>query len=312
MTNVAAMSSGQKIGEAMSRSLSQLLPEARREVEAMLTPTSLAIITAGLVVWAGSHLFGAGEIMDVILLGFGMVAVGTGTVDGFSELAKFTVTAINAKSDAELTQAGKHFARAIDVLGITVISAVLLRQSAGKVIARGTPKFRGMVKVSPPPLAGAKPKITFFSEPLFDNKGRLVNGSCSIYGDIKIWLGNTLEQQYHHLLHELGHQIFAPKIAPLREFRASLSMSGYLRSAWLQYLEEALVEGRAAFLTKGVGDALLSLNFPIKNGYVTVSQLAEEGIAVSNIIIGGLKYAVYVKKMEELFSSIPENVCATE
>jgi hypothetical protein len=312
MTNIIGMSSGQRIGEAMKRSLPELLPEARREVEAMLTPASLTVITAGLVVWAGSHLFGAGEIMDVILLGFGVVAIGAGAVDGFSELAKFTVTAINAKSDPELTQAGKHLARAIDVLGITAVSAVLLRQSASKVIARGTPKFRGMVKVGPPPPAGIQPKVSFFSEPRLDGNGQLVNGSCSIYGEIKIWLGNTLEQQYHHLMHEVGHRMFAPTFGPLREFRASLSMSGYLRSAWLMYLEEAIVEARAALITKGAGDALLAVNFPIKNGYVMISQLAEEGIAVSNIIIGSMRYVVFVKRTEELFTAIQENVCVSE
>lgn len=304
--DVMAMSDGQKFEEAMQRSLPMLLPEARRQVEAMLTPTSVAFIAAGLAVWAASHLFGAGEIMDVILLGLGLVTLGMGAITGGEELARFVVTAQRAKTDGDLTIAAEHFAKAIDILGITAVSAVLLRQSAKTVIARGVPRFRPTPRVGPPPPPGAKPTILYTVKQMFDNRGRLVNGSCSAYGDIKIWLGNTLAKQKHVEIHELGHRIFTPKLAILREFRATTAMSGYLRSAWLQFLEETMVEARASFIGKGAGEALLSLSFPIKNGYVTISQLAEEMIAVENIVIGGLKYGVYVNEI--LYSINPPQV----
>lgn len=306
MTNVLAMSTEQKIGEAIKLSIPMLLPEARRQVEAMLTTTSVKIIAAGLAAWAVSHLFGVGEIMDVILLGFGAIAIGAGAGTGCSEMVEFVKTAMSARSEGDLKISAQHLARAIDILGITFVSFLFLRQSAKPVIARGIPRFNPMPKVGPPPPAGFKPLIRFTAEQVIDSQGRVANASCSIYGEITIWLRNTADSQRHLLLHELGHRMFAPKMAILREFRATVSMSGYLRSAWLQFLEEAIVEARASFIEKGLGDALLSLQFPIKAGYVTITQLFEESLAFGNIVVGGMKYGVYMNEIN--YSPMPENV----
>jgi hypothetical protein len=70
-TEIARMSSADKIGEAMRRSLPHLPEGARALVESMLSPGSLALIAGTIAVWAGSHFFGVGEVVDVILLGVG-------------------------------------------------------------------------------------------------------------------------------------------------------------------------------------------------------------------------------------------------
>lgn len=298
------MSKEKKLEEAMRRSLSMLLPEARRQIEAMLTPTSIAFIGGGLAAWAASHLFGAGEIMDLVLLGLGAVTLGMGAITGGEELAKFTVTALNARNDRDFDIAARHFARAVNILGITAISAVFLRQSAKTVIARGRPRLRLDFRPSSVPPPGFKPTVTYTMQKMVDGKGRVVDGSCSIYGDIVIWLGNSIEKQHHVLLHELGHRMLTPKLAFLREFRGNANMTAYLRSAWVQYLEEVIAEAHAGFYEKGLGEALLSVKFPIKNGYVTISQLAEEFIALTNIVVGGLKYGVYMNDI--LYSISPE------
>lgn len=307
--NVISMSKEQKIIKAMELSLPHLVPEARRQIEAMLTSTSVAIIAAGLAVWAASHLFGAGEILDVVLLGLGLITLGAGAVKGGEELAKFTMVALNARTPGDLDIAGQHFARAIDILGITAVSAVLMKQSANAVVARGMPKFQPKPVVGPPPPPGFKPAVRYVAE-LVDALGRRAEGSTSAFGEITLWIGNTVERQKHVLLHELGHQIFAPKLAILREFRATASMSGYLRSAWLRFLEEALVEARATFIQQGAADALLSLSFPLKKGYVTITQLFQETLAFENIVIGGMKYGVYLNEL--MYSAMPENVCEAD
>jgi len=51
----------------------------------MLRPESIAIIAGTLIAWAGSHCFGIGEIVDVILLGVGFAVLGLSVVDGASE-----------------------------------------------------------------------------------------------------------------------------------------------------------------------------------------------------------------------------------
>ncbi len=60
LTNVdiVRMSSTEKIGASLRRSLPHLPAEARSVVESMLRPEALAIIAGTLVVWAESHFFG--------------------------------------------------------------------------------------------------------------------------------------------------------------------------------------------------------------------------------------------------------------
>jgi hypothetical protein len=76
---IARMSPADRIAEAMRRALPLLPSDARSVVEAMLRPESIALITGTLVLWAGSHLFGVGEMVDVVLLGAGVLAFGYAT-----------------------------------------------------------------------------------------------------------------------------------------------------------------------------------------------------------------------------------------
>lgn len=58
---LAELSPEQRVGEAMRRAIPFLPGEARGAVEAMISPESLMIIAASLLLWAGSHAFGVGE-----------------------------------------------------------------------------------------------------------------------------------------------------------------------------------------------------------------------------------------------------------
>ena len=55
MPNVLTMDPQGKIGESLRRSLPLLPGEARTQVEALLTPASLAIVSDTLLLWGGSH-----------------------------------------------------------------------------------------------------------------------------------------------------------------------------------------------------------------------------------------------------------------
>src|SRR5690606_15063851 len=125
--SVLRMSKADKISEAMRRSLPHLPLEARRVVEGMLRPETIAIVSGTLMVWAGSHFFGVGEIVDIILLGVGVVALGFAVFEGAGELYEFGTTALSAHSSGQLDEAGQHFARAVTLLGISTVQAVLLR-----------------------------------------------------------------------------------------------------------------------------------------------------------------------------------------
>lgn len=74
--SVPSMSQAEKVDEAMRRSLPHLPNAAKGVVESLLKPETIAIVTGTLVLWAGSHFVGVGEIVDAILLGVGVVFVG--------------------------------------------------------------------------------------------------------------------------------------------------------------------------------------------------------------------------------------------
>ena len=294
MGDVSRMSKQEKIGEAMRRSLPLLPAEAQEQVKAMLTPTSLSIAAGTLIVWAGSHFFGVGEIVDVILLVVGAAFLGLSVFSGAGELYDFATTAINAQNDAALDEAAKHFAKAVNILGITVISAILLKKSANPVIARGRPQIRPMPRLGVPPAAGVRPTITRPFK-VFQG-GREILGDCDFWGNIRVSRNQSLTEQRLTLYHEWVHSVLSPKFGPFRQIRAQLKASAYHRSAIMKALEEAMAESYAQLRVHGLQNILVGITFPVKGGYVTISQLVGEGVAIGNITIGGLHFGVYLKE----------------
>jgi hypothetical protein len=294
---VTQMSPRDKVAAAMQRSLPLLPGDVRSTVRQMLEPGSLALIAGTLVVWAGSQFFGVGEIVDVILLGIGFVALGFSVFEGARELYDFATTAVGARSEQDLDAAAGHFARAVTLLGISVVQAVLLRGQARTVAARGEPRIYPREPAAPPPPAGNELRL---SRPASLPGGTL--GTTDAYGAIQVSRDQSLTEQRLTLLHELVHRYLSPRTGPFRQLRAELSMSAYARSALLRYLEEALAEGYAQLRVNGLAKALLAYRFPLQGGYMTVSQLAGEGLAIGTIVLGGALFYVSVS-----LGPIPEN-----
>lgn len=289
MAEVLEMSVTDRVGEAMRRALPLLPGEARTTVMAMLQPQALAIVAATLVVWAGSHFFGVGEIVDVILLVVGFAALGMSVFSGAGELSDFVQKAVNGRSDAELDEAAEHFAKAVSLLGISAIQALLMRGATRTVMERGIPKVEPLSNVGTPPPAGNELRL---SRPDSLPGGTL--GTTGAFGDITIARNQSLGDQRITLFHELVHRYFSPRTGPLRQLRAQLSWSAYSRSALLRYLEEALAEGYGQLRVNGLAEALGAYRFPIQNGYVTVSRLMIEGMHIGTILLGGTSFWVGV------------------
>jgi hypothetical protein len=274
----------------MRRSLPLLPAEARHQVQALISPESLGIIAGTLLLWAGSHFFGAGEIVDVILLTLGFAVLGLSMFSGGQELYNFASTAIGARTDADLQRAAHHFATAVNILGISLISALLLRRSARAVVARGRPSVRPMPNVGTPPAPGARPRITRpFSPP-----GAL--GETDWWGNIAGTRNQTLTEQRLTLYHEWVHRVLSPRISPMRQLGAQLRASGYWRSALLRYMEEAMAESYAQLRVHGLEKILVGIRFPIDGGYLTVFQVATEGVAIGNITISGALFTVRIEE----------------
>ena len=199
---IAVMSNVDRIGEAMRRSLPHLPDDAKRVVEAMLQPETLAIIAGTLVLWAGSHFFGIGEIVDVILLVVGGIFLGFAVFEAAGKLYDFANGAINAKTDDDLEQAGKDFARAVVLLGISTIQAILLRGQARPVIARGRPQTHPRLRMPPPPPRGQGLKL---SRPSSIPGGSL--GETDVYGAIVVARNQSMREQRLTLYHEMVHRL---------------------------------------------------------------------------------------------------------
>ncbi len=283
-----------KIAEAIRRSLPMLPKEARKQVEALLSPATIVIISATLLAWLGAHFIGIGEYVDIVLLGAGFVALGMQVFDGARELLGFVTTAVNAETDEDLNRAALHFAAAVNILGIATVSAVLLRSNVRAVRARASARggkivqFHPRPDVGPVPAPGTRPTIT--------RTLRLPAGEgfTDQWGNITVSRRGSLADKSIALYHELVHRFFTPRTGPLLRLRVEMNVTAYQRSAFIQYLEEALAEGFAQFRTHGFRQGvILEVRFPVANGYVSVSQLREEGTAIGSIVLGGSRFSVF-------------------
>jgi len=298
MADVATMPTRQRLAEVLSRSKKYLSPDLGRAIDSFLSPVNLAILAGTLTVWAGSHFFGVGEIVDVLLLVVGAFTIGWSVEEVGELLYTFANKTVNARTDADLDTAARAFSKAVVLAGITTVMALLMRKSVKDIqAARGTnvldamrPQDPGLPAVGSDPAAGklwSKPGIT--SDPTLPPG----EGSTSPFGEVRISSQGSATQQALARLHESVHQFLTPKFGYLRTFRVQLGMSAYLRSAFLQYLEEAIAETVAQVRVVGGFSAFLEgVKFPVANGYVTISDLASEGAAIGTITAGTQTFTV--------------------
>lgn len=127
-----------RLAEVLRRSKKNFGPDVGAAIDALLSKTNLSILAGTLFLWGGSHLFGVGEIVDVILLAVGAFTIGWSIADVAKDLYTFGDRTINAKTDSDLDQAAQAFSHAIVLAGITVVMAVLLRRSVKEIqVTRG-------------------------------------------------------------------------------------------------------------------------------------------------------------------------------
>jgi hypothetical protein len=290
------MSPAEKVGEAMKRSLPLLAPQARAEVERMLTPEALATIAAVLSIWVGAHFVGIGEIVDIVLVVAGVAVIGLAVFEGIEELLTFGGSALRAGSEAELDVAALHFAKAVSILGVQTVLAVLFRGAPktwkGGRIDVGTPPKYVKGALSRPPLRSTR------AMPAGE-------GATMPWGEIIISrLGSTTDRRLV-ALHEAVHRRLTPKLNILRQFRVSGRTASYVRSPLSKYLEEALAETVAQVGVNGLRSAFTGISFPVTNGYVTllrkgvsgdrilypvIPELA--GLVVGGFVLGGDSYEI--------------------
>jgi hypothetical protein len=259
---IAALGAPQRIAAALERALPRLAPAARTEVERLLDPRILGILATVLAGWLMLHVTGIGQIVDAVLMAAGALAIGVAVFDGIEHLLAFAALAQRARTEADLERAAEHFAKAVAILGIQTVLAVLLRGAPKTFRTRPldvgkAPPFAVGLRMEPPPLrvSGLEPAGT---------------GGTTPWGEIVISRHGSATDRRLTALHESVHRLLTPKLAPLRVFRIRQNATSYAYSALRMYLEEALAETYAQVSVHGVRATVDGLSFPVRNGYVTV------------------------------------------
>lgn len=123
---------------------------------------------------------------------------------GAAELFDFAMGAYRARADADLERAGQHFARAVVILGISTVQAILMRGQGRNVAARGKPQVHERISVSEPPASVEKLRI---ARPKSISGGQL--GTTDAFGAIRVSRNQPISEQRITLYHELVHRFFA-------------------------------------------------------------------------------------------------------
>lgn len=145
---IARMNDVDRVAEGIRRGVSVLSPALQAQLQGLLTPQALAVASGFFVAWLVSHAVGIGFVVDALLLGLGVAAVGLAVFSGIDEWVQFGSGAIGARNNAQLDAASMHFAQGVSILGVQAVIALLLR--------RAPQTFRGgrLPVGAPPPNAG--------------------------------------------------------------------------------------------------------------------------------------------------------------
>ncbi len=158
--DVAGMSTMDKLAEAIKRSEKYGGDELIGKLAELLTPQSLAMIAGTVILFAvleGSTAGAAG----VALIALSAAMMGPEVYQVVGDINGFISTAVSAKDEAALDQAGKYFAKAAVAISVDILVAVLLHRptkAATPKIQAGARAAGEFLKSNLPPAGGAHPQ----------------------------------------------------------------------------------------------------------------------------------------------------------
>ncbi|HWB12563.1 MAG TPA: hypothetical protein VG826_25280 [Pirellulales bacterium] len=135
--DVASWSDTRKLMAAAQRTTDKLPAEMREEFAALFTRQNAAITAAVLAAWGASHAVGAGEAIDAVLVALAVATVGVQAFQGGRELGEFLLLAGGAKTENDLEAASQHLAKAVTLLGVATVTALIMRWRPGAGTAAG-------------------------------------------------------------------------------------------------------------------------------------------------------------------------------
>jgi hypothetical protein len=288
------MSSSERIGAALQRSLRHLAPDARDEVMKCLSPEALEVMAAVIAIWVGAHFIGVGEAVDIILCVVGVFSLGMSVFEGIEHVWKFAQESYNADDEDDLEDAAQHFAKAVAILWIQAVLAVLFKNRPRS--SRGGPRNVGTAPSQPGSALVAKPR-------LLPTRTMLAGeGGTYEWGDILISRFGTPDDRRLAAVHESVHRFLVPRLKILRAFRVRNRVQSYDRSALSKYLEEALAETIAQVSVNGFRATFRGVVFPVKERYVTLLKVDGQrlpflpevgGLVVGGFLVHGMKFQIW-------------------
>lgn len=269
--------------------------EAWNTLETLLTPEALAIMTATTTVWAASHFIGVGEVADLVVVIVAASTLGMSALEAIDQVFSCVLAVRSAKHKDDLDRGAKHLAKAINLVGVEAISAILFKRrarpykGAGKLKPAKLPADPGLL----PGRAGGLAYKPTINPTVIPEKG--VMGYTTKYGDIYYDVRYPDLAKRAAILHEKVHSALTPKLYFMREFRANLRMGSLNKSATLLYIEEMWAETVSLIGTQGVRSGIKGFSFPVKNGYVTVSEICIEtaGHLMGPVNVAGKSWVAY-------------------
>lgn len=127
------MSNSDKLGEAIRHAAGRLPGQARDQALALVDPTNLAIMAGALAIWVGAQATPVGWVVNIAMLGAGVVAAGAQAVEVARELRDFALGVLGADDTTDLRAAGDHLAKAVAMVGVDLVVALLLKKAVVKV-----------------------------------------------------------------------------------------------------------------------------------------------------------------------------------
>ena len=288
LPNIAGVSVEERLRMTIEVTTPKVAPEVGQQLKQLLQPQTLAIAAGILVIWAGLHFTGVGEVADAAILVVGWIALGAAAWQGARELVAFAIGVKQARTPQDIDRAADHLAKAIGLIGIQAVLSLLMH-TAPKPYREPSnlpsKYWKGWWNLGAPPRSPAgrwayRPTVQAVSPEQL--RGAL--GSTSVWGDIKVSSALSEPDARITLLHEQVHAALTPKLYLLRDLRVQIKTQGYHRAVILRYIEETMAETYAMLATKGLDfNALVSgIKFPVTSqGYgITLSKVGAEARAI--------------------------------
>lgn len=291
MPPVAVLPLDAKVKLVVTNAAGKLPAAVAQELVKLIEPLALALMVGVLTAWGLAHFVGVGFAADLVLLVVGVAALGGVALEAGREIADFVTKTSQARSAADIEAAGSHLAKAVTLIGVQAMMAILLKRRPATLQGPTFP----MSRFSRGPWVPG----TFFYKPTI-KRGAAVEGEMgftSEWGDIHITSTLSRAEQRATLYHELVHSVLTPRLYALRGLRVTIAQNGYANSHLLRYLEEAMCETYALLRTNRFSGRVLvdGIKFPIAAQYTTVAAMGSEvaGLFLGPINVGGMIYNAY-------------------